>query len=543
VNGLDWISFVIERLPELQLRTGEHILLTLVSTAFAVLLGIPFGVIAFHYPRVRNPMLAAIGILQTIPSLAMLAILLALLQKIGILPAMIALTLYALLPIVRNTVTGLQGVSADAIEAARGVGMTRFQQLRMVRVPLALPYIVAGIRTAAVVGVGIATLAAFIGAGGLGQFINRGLALSSTKLILLGAIPAALLALVIDFSIACVQWGMKPRRSKQKGALINRLKPLAVIQPLILLFVGILACTGDQATYSEEQTDPGTVRPVIHIGSKNFTEQLIISEIMAQLIESRTNFRVERVFNLGGTMIVHEALVRGEIDLYPEYTGTALTAILKLKPVKDPSEALRIVREQYKRRFQLEWLQPFGFNNSYALTVRQADAQKKGWTRISDLISVASRLRAGWTAEFSERPDGYPGLRKIYGFSFGRVSDLDPAIMYQAISKREVDVICAFTTDGRIPAYKLRPLIDDKRFFPPYYAAPVIRAKTLEKYPQLRETLNELGGRIKDSVMQALNFEVDKKRRPVPEVAREFLLSQGLIGQGTRGQKTNKKSF
>lgn len=543
MNGLDWISFVIERLPELQLRTGEHILLTLVSTAFAVLLGIPFGVIAFRCPRVRNPMLAAVGILQTIPSLAMLAILLALLEKIGILPAMVALTLYALLPIVRNTVTGLEGVSEDAIEAARGVGMTRFQQLRMVRVPLALPYIVAGIRTAAVVGVGIATLAAFIGAGGLGQFINRGLALSNTNLILLGAIPAALLALVVDFSIACVQWGLKPTRSRKKGALINRLKPLAVMQPLILLFVGILACAGDQATYSGEQADPGTVRPIIRIGSKNFTEQLIISEIMAQLIESRTNLRVERLFNLGGTMINHEALVRGEIDLYPEYTGTALTAILELKPVKDPSEALRIVREQYKRRFQLEWLQPFGFNNSYALTVREADAQKRGWTRISDLKSVAPRLRAGWTAEFSERPDGRPGLRKTYGFGFGRVSDLDPAIMYQAISKHEVDVICAFTTDGRIPAYKLRPLIDDKRFFPPYYAAPVIRAKTLEKYPQLRETLNELGGRIKNSVMQALNFEVDKKRRPVPEVAREFLLSQGLIGQGTRGQKTNKKSF
>jgi osmoprotectant transport system permease protein len=473
-------------------------------------------------------MLGAIGILQTIPSLAMLAILLTLLQKIGTLPAMVALILYALLPIVRNTVTGLEGVSEDAVEAARGVGMTRFQQLRIVRLPLAMPVIVAGIRTAAVVGVGIATLAEFIGAGGLGQFINRGLALSNTRLILLGAIPAALLALVVDFSIAAVQWGMKSDRIRQKTWL-KYLRPIAALQPFALLLLGILACVGNQITFSDNQGSVASAKPIIRVGSKNFTEQLIISEIMAQLIEDRTRLRVERLFDLGGTMINHEALIRGEIDLYPEYTGTALTAILKRKPMKDPSEVLQVVRGEYKKRFRLVWLEPFGFNNSYSLTVRYADARKYNWTRISDLTSLAHRLRAGWTAEFSERPDGYPGLQKAYGLHFAKVSDLDPAIMYQAISKKQVDVICAFTTDGRIPAYKLKPLIDDKQFFPPYYAAPVIREETLKKYPELRKTLLELGGRIHDSTMQGLNYQVDKEQQQVSEVARKFLISQRLV--------------
>jgi len=517
------------RLVELQIRTGEHILLTLASTTLAIVVGIPLGIIAFRYRRMQAPMLGAIGMLQTIPSLAMLAILLALLNKIGVLPAMVALTLYALLPIVRNTVTGLDGVPKDVVEAARGVGMTGLQQLRMIRLPLAMPYIVAGIRTAAVVGVGIATLVAFIGAGGLGEFINRGLALSNTRMILLGAIPAALLALLIDLSIAGVQWGMTPTVSSGPRVWVKVFKLSAVLQPLILVLAGLLALSAGNDGASHGRTDTGTSERVIRIGSKNFTEQLILGEIMAQWIEYRTELRVKRRFNLGGTMINHEALVRGEIDVYPEYTGTALAAILKVKPIHDPTEVLRIVNKIYRERFNAQWLKPFGFSNSYALTVREADAEKNQWTKISDLKNAASGLRAGWTAEFSARPDGYPGLTKAYGFRFGEVRDLDPAIMYQAIARNEVDVVCAFTTDGRIPAYRLKPLVDDRRFFPSYYAAPVARTEILEKYPKLRKALNELGGRLNDSTMQKLNYEVDEKQRPVAEVAREFLVAGGMV--------------
>ena len=215
------ILYVADRLPELWLRTGEHLILTGCSTSLAILIGIPVGILIFRNAWLRNPVMGAIGILQTIPSLAMLVFLLALLNKIGAAPALIALTLYALLPIVRNTLTGLEGVSPQLMEAARGIGMTEYQQLRMVRIPLATPVMIAGIRTAAVIGVGIATLSAFIGAGGLGQFINRGLALSDTKLILLGAVPAALLALIVDASLGAFEWALRPERKRDKRAFFN----------------------------------------------------------------------------------------------------------------------------------------------------------------------------------------------------------------------------------------------------------------------------------------------------------------------------------
>ncbi len=525
----DWMVFVAERSSELWLRTGEHILLTGLSTIIAILAAIPLGILADRYPWIRGTVLGAVGIVQTIPSLAMLAILLAALGMIGVVPALIALTLYALLPIVRNTVTGLAEVSGEVKEAAVGIGMTRRQQLWMVEMPLAMPIIVAGIRTAAVVGVGIATLAAFIGAGGLGEFINRGLALSNTRLILLGAIPAAVLALIVDFSIAAAQWGMRPVRRTEKRIVKWCLRPAAVALPLVIVAWGIVAGATHSSLRINQVAIQGSEQGTIRIGSKRFSEQIILGEMMAQLIEARTGLKVERLFNLGGTMIVHGALERGEIDLYPEYTGTALTAILKSESVSDPEEAFRIVSDSYRRQFGAEWLKPFGFNNSYSITVREEDAKRRGWDRISDLKDAAPGLRAGFTAEFSERPDGYPGLKDVYGFDFGEVRDLDAAIMYQAAAGGEVDVVCAYTTDGRIPAYRLKPLKDDRLFFPPYYAAPVIRKETLEKHPALKGILETLGGLIDDKAMQRLNYEVDENKRSPAEVARQYLQSKGLV--------------
>ncbi len=355
-----WITFVAAHSGELWLRTLQHIMLTGVSSLVAVAVGVPLGIVALRVRWIRGPILAAVGILQTVPSLAMLVLLLALLHKIGALPAIIALTLYALLPIVRNTVTGLQGISPQVLEAARGIGMTQFQEMRMVRLPLALPVMVAGIRTAAVMGVGIATLSAFIGAGGLGQFINQGLAQANTRLILLGAIPAAILALVVDQTIAVSQWALDPRRggrvcTTRKKVLLSA----AVILPIILFGGGV-------AGYVRN-------RPDVTIGSKNFTEQILLGEMLAQLVEDHTDLTVDRRFCLGGTMICHGALVHGEIDLYVEYTGTGLMTVLHHDVLSDPQEVYRIVSEEYRRRFGVEWCAPLGFNNGYALTVRRQD--------------------------------------------------------------------------------------------------------------------------------------------------------------------------
>ncbi len=527
MDAHSFVAFVSERLPELLLRTSEHLMLTGCSTLAAVLIGLPLGIILIRATWLRSAVMASVGIVQTIPSLAMLVFLLALLQKIGVIPALIALTLYALLPIVRNTVAGLEGVSAEVIEAARGIGMTEYQQLAMIRIPLAGPVILTGIRTAAVIGVGIATLSAFIGAGGLGQFINRGLALSDTKLILLGAIPAALLALMMDFAIGASQWALRPTTvPNAKGAIRKVVRFGSLLMPVCLILGGMLSFlmgpfTGLRASGLSRQP-LGTIR----IGTKNFTEQLILGELMAQLIENRTSLRVERRFNLGGTMICHEALINEEIDLYPEYTGTALTAILKQPVISDPEEAFRHVDRAYRERYGVIWLPPFGFNNTYAITVRRTDAEKHGWISISDLRGPAQQLRAGFTSEFVERPDGYVGLKQVYELEFGKVRDMDPALMYQAVAKGEVDVICAFATDGRIASYDLKPLKDDRGYFPPYQAAPVINEVLLDAYPELTKILSSLGGLLDDSLMQDLNFKVDAKKQSPAEVARAFLMAE-----------------
>ena len=532
MSGLDHFLAVIEANGvELWLRTGQHIMLTGVSTLIAICIGIPLGVFAAKHARAERPLLAGVGILQTVPSLAMLALLLAMLQQIGALPAIIALTLYALLPIVRNTVTGLRGIPPDIREAARGVGMTAAQQLRLVELPLALPVIVAGVRTAAVVGVGIATLSAFIGAGGLGQFINRGLALSNTDLILLGAIPSALLALAVDGAIAAFQWGIETRRRVREPARIWATR-MATALPALILIIGAIAYWSTTGSGSVRQASPqagqgagGTVR----IGAKNFTENLLLAEMIAQLLEARTDLRVERRYGLGGTMIAHNALREGAIDLYVEYTGTALTAILRAPSMSDPQAVYDRVSKVYAERFDLVWLRPFRIDNAYALAVRRAVARERAWTTISDLAREAKRLRAGFTPEFSERPDGYPGLAAAYGLEFGRVYDLEAALMYRALAEGEVDVISAYATDGRIDALQLVLLDDDRHFFPPYFAVPVVRADALARHPEIRTVIAPLSSILDDKIMRELNWAVDGEKRTPRKVATEFLRAKGLL--------------
>lgn len=517
MNDESWIQFVVDRLPELWLRLGQHLVLTGASTLMAILIGIPCGIIAMRSATVRNGIIGTVSILQTIPSLAMLTLLLAVMHRIGVLPAIVALTLYALLPIVRNTIAGLEGVSSDVIEAAVGIGMTPGQQLWMVKLPLAMPIIIAGIRTAAVTCVGVATLAAFIGAGGLGQFIIRGLALMNTPLILLGAIPAAVLAIVVDGAIAVAGWAVSPKQSSTSDASRKLMQTAGLLLPLLLFGSGAMAYV---------RTNPDVV-----IGSKKFSESLILGHMMADLIESQAGLRVDRRFCLGGTMICHNALINGEIDLYAEYTGTALTAVLKKETVNNPQAVYQQVSEQYVEMFDLVWLEPFGINNPYALAVTEEMAAKHDWEKISDLEPMADQLTAGWTAEFAERPDGYLGLIEAYGFQFDEVIDLEASLMYSAVVEGEVDVVAAYSTDGRIAAYDLVLLEDDRNFFPPYYAAPIIRQETLNEYPEVRAALRHLAGALDIESMQLLNLQVDEYKKNPEDVAREWLVEQGLLNR------------
>lgn len=287
-------------------------------------------------------------------------------------------------------------------------------------------------------------------------------------------------------------------------------------------------------------------RPTVAIGSKDFTEQVVINEMLALLLED-AGYPVERQLNLGGTAIVHEALVNGEVDAYIEYTGTGLLAILNLSlpaadatPTADTAASpaaggvvdavYDTVKQEYADQFDLVWLDPLGFNNTYALAMRQEQAEELGVETISDLQGVAGDLVFGGTQEFLTRPDGLPGLTELYGLEFAEARGMDPGIMYQALDSDQVDVISAFATDGRIPSLGLVTLEDDLGFFPPYFAAPVVRQELLDEDPQLAEVMNQLAGKIDDQTMADLNLQVDEGGEEPRDVAEAFLTEQGLIG-------------
>jgi len=264
-------------------------------------------------------------------------------------------------------------------------------------------------------------------------------------------------------------------------------------------------------------------RPIV-VGSKNFTEQLILGEILAQQLERKLGRKVERKLNLGGTLLAHQALVSGEIDVYPEYTGTALTAVLKLPPSADPRAVLDEVRSAYEKRWRIDWLAPFGFNNSFAMVVRGEDARRGGLRTISDASKSKRDWRMGAGYEFVERPDGFHGLVKAYGLGIkGQIETMDLGLLYQALEQRKVDMIAASATDGMLSVLDVAVLQDDRRYFPPYEAAPVVRAEALAAHPGMRQALEDLAGRLTDRDMQKLNYELDGKHRALADVAREFL--------------------
>jgi osmoprotectant transport system substrate-binding protein len=262
----------------------------------------------------------------------------------------------------------------------------------------------------------------------------------------------------------------------------------------------------------------------IVVGSKNFTEQLILGELIAQQIENKTHLPVERRFYLAGTYICHQAILGGRIDIYPEYTGTALTAVLKKKPIADRKKVYDQVKTNYEKQFNLEVGQPYGFNDTFAIEIRGEDARKLGLQTISQAAPYTPNWRAGFGYEFMERPDGYKGLATTYNLHFAdnpRIMDL--GLLTRALKDKQVDLIAGNTTDGLIPALDLFVLEDDKHYFPPYEAVPIIRQETMAHHPELKPALDELAGKISDAEMRQLNYAVDGQHRDVKQVVREFL--------------------
>lgn len=266
------------------------------------------------------------------------------------------------------------------------------------------------------------------------------------------------------------------------------------------------------------------------VGSKNFTESCLLAELMAQLVEGHTEISVERKVNLGGTLICFTALREGEIDLYADYTGTGWSVVLKEEgKITDPLRAYLHVRERYRKEFGIRWLLPFGLNNTYAIAMEETKAAELGVHRISDLVPLASKLKAGFSIEFMNRDDGFPGLISTYELEFDDVRALEHGLAYTAIRSEEVDLIDAYSTDGKLKRYSLRVLEDDRSFFPPYNAAPLIREQTLETYPELEELLSRLAFRLSDEKMQALNFRVEEEGVSFEAAARGFLEQEKLL--------------
>ncbi len=517
---LSWRDLLASEWWPLLGATAAHLNLVLEAVALAVLIGVPAGIAATRHPLLERGILGLANVLQTIPSLALLGFLMiAFRGQIGEAPALAALVLYALLPIVKNTVLGLRSIDPGVHEASVALGMTGWQRLRLVELPLATPILLGGVRVATVASVGMATIAAAIGARGLGTYIFRGVSLADTRLILLGSVPSALLAIGCDASLGALERSLdptRPRGVKLRGWLAG------------LAIGALLVAAGWRWMLPETWFGPRAT--TITIGSKDGSEMILLGHMLADLVEDQTSIVVDRRFNLGGTLVCYNALRLAGLDAYVEYTGTALTTILKEPVQSDPQLVFDLVRARLQQRDQVVCLDPLGFENTFAILMRQDEAERLGIRKISDLLAHQRELRSGFGPEFMNRPDGYPGLVRAYGLKFAvSPREMDRNLLYQALAQGSIDVAAGDSTDGRIAAFHLVPLDDDRPYFPPYQAVPLVHGTTLEQLPVLREILNGLAGKISAQDMREMNRQVDQEKKKPEDVARGFLRARGLL--------------
>ncbi len=498
--------------------TAAHLDLVLEALLIAVVVGVPLGIIAVRSRGMERVVLGLANVLQTVPSLALLGFLLIVFRgTIGKPPALAALVIYSLLPIIKNTILGLRGIDPGVAQAAVGMGMTARQRLVLVELPLAVPVLLGGVRVATVAAVGMATIAAAIGAKGLGSYIFRGVSLSDPRLILLGSVPAALLALACDAALGEIERALDPARP-------NPSKARTTVATIAIFGLLMVAAWGVWLDWPSRAADR------IVIGSKDGSEMILLGHMLSDLVEDQTGLTVDRRFNLGGTLICFRALTQGGLDAYVEYTGTALTTILKEPPENDPARVRDRVRKGLAEHDGVTMLTPFGFENTFAILMRRADSERLHIRTLSDLALHASELRPGFGPEFMNRPDGYPGLVRTYGLRFATAPrEMDRNLLYQALAQGSIDLAAGDSTEGRIAALDLVLLEDDRRNFPPYEAVPLVNSASLMHHPGLNEVLDRLAGKISGETMRRLNSEVDIQHHDPAKVARDFLRSQKLL--------------
>lgn len=478
-----------------------HLILTLIAMSLGIVVSIPLGIWAAQSESVKRPLLTIVSVIQTIPSVAILALVVALLGgRIGLVPAIIGLALYSMLPIVRNTVTGLEAVAEEVVEAARGIGMSSKQILIQVRIPLALPIIIAGIRTATVWTVGLATLSTLVGATSFGNFIFSGLQTRNLVAVTVGSLAAATMAIVLDAIIGGIQW-LAENRVEQVDEKRYRLVRSSVVTALVI-------CSGF-TVYSlipEEEAD-------FIIGGKGFTEQYIIAGLVAAELEE-IGFTTEQRLGMG-TDVLYEATMGSNIDVYLEYSGTVWTTQMLREDNPGREIIMNEVNEFISSEDGMVNGGRLGFQNLYALAMRRDRAQELGITSIEDLLPFAREMTAAGDLEFFSRPE-WIQLRDTYNMDFREKLTFDPALMYTAVEEGQVDVISAYTTDGRVAAFDLLILEDTLGAIPPYDGFLLVAGENSSD-SEFMSVLASLDQQISDEAMREANRIVDVEGRPISE--------------------------
>ena len=527
----------------------QHVGISLVSILLAGTIGLALGIAISLWRRGARPVLALVNFVYTIPSIALFGFLIPA-TGVGDLTAIVALTIYALLPMVRNTYTGITTIDPRIIEAARGMGSTDAQLLYRIELPLAAPVIMGGIRNMATMTIALAGIASFIGAGGLGVAIYRGITTNNLAMTLAGSVLIALLAIVVDALLgvaekrarrhleAGAKAGKRSRREQGEGRTRTSRqvrsaagKAVAVVAAIALVGGGAWALWGRNADGLgiPGAGDAGGSGGKIVVATKPMTEQYILGEMLNTLIEHDTDLSVELTQGVGGgTANIEPAIERGDFDLYPEYTGTGYNAVLKHEGTYSEAQ-FDDMRAEYEQNLGLTWVGMYGFNNTYGLAVRSDVAERYGLRTYSDLAAAAGELVLGAEPDFFDRQDGYPGLAEAYGMDFGKTMDMDIGLKYQALREGQVDAIVVFTTDGQIASGGLQVLEDDRGFYPSYRCGNVVRLDALEEHPELRDELLKLEGTISDADMARMNDAVETQGQEPKAVADAFLVERGLI--------------
>ena len=491
--------------------TVEHILISLLAISIASVLGIILGIIISEYRRFSGLILGTVNILYTIPSIALLGFFITI-TGVGNTTALIALIIYALLPIIRSTYTGIVNINPLIIEASEGMGSTKLQQLFKVKLPLALPVLMSGIRNMVTMTIALAGIASFVGAGGLGVAIYRGITTNNSAMTFLGSLLIAILALIFDFILGIIEKRLtNHKRTKYK---VNF--KLIILGLFIIIFGAYFSLNS-----KKDKT--------INIATKPMTEGYILGQMLTELIEQDTDLKVNMTTGVGGgTSNIHPAMVKGEFDLYPEYTGTSWEAVLKKEGSYDESKFDELQKE-YKEKYNLEYVNLYGFNNTYGLAVNKDIAEKYNLKTYSDLAKVSNNLIFGAEYDFFEREDGYKELQKVYNVDFKKKIDMDIGLKYQAMKDKKIDVMVIFTTDGQLAISDVVVLEDDKKMYPSYRAGTVVRSEILSEYPELKPVLEKLNNILDDKTMADLNYQVESEGKKPEDVAREYLQEKGLL--------------